>query len=166
MHHIKYIINRCGVISGPWQFGKVDQGFVSFFLWRYLNNKSITFKGYNGSGEQIRDVLHINDFNSLILRQIRNMDKINNETFNVGGGLVSYTSLKNLSKLCEKISKNTLEIKKIKESSNYDIPFYISDISKVLKFYDWKPKNNFSKIIYDNFLWQKNNMKILNKYFI
>lgn len=165
LDNIKYIINRCGVISGPWQFGKADQGFVTFFLWRYLNDKSITFKGYNGSGEQIRDVLHINDFNSLILKQVRNIDKINNETFNVGGGLVSYTSLKNLSILCEKISKNKLEIKKIKESSNYDIPFYISDISKVLKIYDWKPKNNFRKILNDNFLWQKNNMKILNKYF-
>ena len=165
LNHIKYIINRCGVISGPWQFGKIDQGFVSFFLWRYLNNQSITFRGYNGSGEQIRDVLHINDFNMLILRQIRNMDKIKNETFNVGGGLVSYTSLKNLSNLCEKISKNKLEIKKIKKTSNYDIPFYISDISKVFKFYDWKPKNNFMKILYDNFLWQKKNMSILNKYF-
>ena len=28
MHKIKYIINRLGVISGPWQFGKQDQGFV------------------------------------------------------------------------------------------------------------------------------------------
>jgi CDP-paratose 2-epimerase len=26
LYKIKYIINRCGVISGPWQFGKIDQG--------------------------------------------------------------------------------------------------------------------------------------------
>ena len=25
---MKYIINRFGVIAGPWQFGKQDQGFV------------------------------------------------------------------------------------------------------------------------------------------
>ena len=30
LYKIKYIINRLGVISGPWQFGKQDQGFVSF----------------------------------------------------------------------------------------------------------------------------------------
>ena len=27
---LKYIINRFGVIAGPWQFGKQDQGFVSY----------------------------------------------------------------------------------------------------------------------------------------
>ena len=35
---IKYLINRCGVISGPLQFGKQDQGFVSLWIWKHLNN--------------------------------------------------------------------------------------------------------------------------------
>ena len=35
--NIKYIINRCGVISGPLQFGKQDQGFVSLWVWKHLN---------------------------------------------------------------------------------------------------------------------------------
>ena len=29
----KYIINRFGVISGPLQFGKQDQGFISLWIW-------------------------------------------------------------------------------------------------------------------------------------
>jgi CDP-paratose 2-epimerase len=29
---IKFIINRCGVLSGPLQFGKQDQGFVSLWI--------------------------------------------------------------------------------------------------------------------------------------
>ena len=29
---MKYIINRFGVIAGPWQFGKQDQGFVSLVV--------------------------------------------------------------------------------------------------------------------------------------
>ena len=36
---LKYIINRCGVISGPLQFGKQDQGFVSLWVWGHLNKK-------------------------------------------------------------------------------------------------------------------------------
>ena len=36
---IKYLINRCGVISGPLQFGKQDQGFVSLWVWNHLNKK-------------------------------------------------------------------------------------------------------------------------------
>jgi dTDP-D-glucose 4,6-dehydratase len=31
LNKIKYIINRCGVISGPWQFGKIDQGTTFTF---------------------------------------------------------------------------------------------------------------------------------------
>ena len=41
MHNIKYIINRFGVISGPWQFGKVDQGFASLWLKDMLIKKII-----------------------------------------------------------------------------------------------------------------------------
>ena len=34
--NLKYIINRCGVISGPLQFGKQDQGFISLWIWRHF----------------------------------------------------------------------------------------------------------------------------------
>ena len=45
---LKYIINRCGVISGPLQFGKQDQGFVSLWIWRHLNKKNLNYIGYGG----------------------------------------------------------------------------------------------------------------------
>ena len=38
---LKFIINRFGVISGPWQFGKQDQGFVSLWVERHFNKKKI-----------------------------------------------------------------------------------------------------------------------------
>ena len=38
--NLKYIINRFGVISGPLQFGKQDQGFVSLWIWRHINKKN------------------------------------------------------------------------------------------------------------------------------
>ena len=38
--NIKFLINRCGVISGPLQFGKQDQGFISLWIWRHLNKKN------------------------------------------------------------------------------------------------------------------------------
>ena len=40
LYNIKYIINRFGVISGPWQFGKQDQGFVSLWVWKHINKKN------------------------------------------------------------------------------------------------------------------------------
>ena len=58
---MKYLINRCGVISGPLQFGKQDQGFVSLWIWQHLNKKNLSYIGYGGHGNQVRDVIHIND---------------------------------------------------------------------------------------------------------
>ena len=46
--NVKYIINRCAVISGPLQFGKQDQGFVSLWVWKHLMKKKLNYIGYNG----------------------------------------------------------------------------------------------------------------------
>ena len=40
------------------------------------------------------------------------------------------------------INKNKFKIFKKSKTSNYDVPFYISNISKVLNTYKWKPKKN------------------------
>ena len=82
---IKYLINRCGVISGPLQFGKQDQGFVSLWIWRHLNKKKLNYIGYGGHGNQVRDVLHIKDLCDLIHIQIKNLKKINNRLFTLVG---------------------------------------------------------------------------------
>ena len=60
--NIKYIINRCGLITGPGQYGKVEQGLVSLWMWRHINKIDLSYKGYNGKGIQVRDILFIEDF--------------------------------------------------------------------------------------------------------
>ena len=52
LYKIKYIINRLGVISGPWQFGKQDQGFVSLWIWKHINKKKLSYIGFGGKGSQ------------------------------------------------------------------------------------------------------------------
>jgi len=163
--NIKYIINRCGVISGPLQFGKQDQGFVSLWVSSYIFKKNLYYIGYNGSGKQMRDVLHIFDLCKLILLQIKNFNKINNLIFNVGGSNYSSTNLKSLSKICEEITGNKIKIKKVKKTSIYDIPWYCSDNSKVSKAYNWKPEKNIKDIVNDVYKWLKANKNLLKKYF-
>ena len=162
---IKYLINRCGVISGPLQFGKQDQGFVSLWVWRHLNRKNLNYIGYGGYGNQIRDVLHINDLCNLILTQIKKFNQINNKLFTVGGSNKSYTSLKNLTLICEKITKNKINIGKKPKTSIYDIPYYITSNKNVSKTYKWKPKKNIYDVVKDTYIWLSNNKKILKKYF-
>ena len=162
---IKYLINRCGVISGPLQFGKQDQGFVSLWIWNHINKKNLNYIGYGAHGNQIRDVLHINDLCNLILIQIKKFNQINNKLFTVGGSKKSYTSLKNLTFICEKITKNKLKIGKKTKTSIYDIPYYITNNNYVSKIYKWKPKKSIYDVIKDTYIWLSNNKKILKKYF-
>ncbi len=163
--NLKYIINRCGVISGPLQFGKQDQGFVSLWIWSHINKRNMSYIGYGGNGNQIRDVLHINDLCKLIFIQIKKINKINNKLFTVGGSKKSYTSLKNLTSLCEKITGNKLKFKKMSKTSIYDIPYFITDNKFVTKTYGWKPKKGIFQIVNDTFLWLSNNKIKLKKYF-
>ena len=164
-YQLKYLINRCGVISGPLQFGKQDQGFVSLWIWRHLNKKKLSYIGYGGYGNQIRDVLHIDDLSELILLQIKNINKINNKLFTVGGSKTSYTSLNQLTKLCQKITGNKIKMGKVSKTSSYDIPYYLSDNTHVSNTYRWKPKRNINQVVMDTFLWLKKNKPIIKKYF-
>ena len=162
---IRYIINRCGVISGPLQFGKQDQGFVSLWVWRHLIGKNMNYIGYGGYGNQIRDVLHINDLCDLINLQIDRFDKIYNKLFTVGGSKKSYTSLKNLTKICEKITKNKVLFTRKRSTSNYDIPYFITDNKFVSKIYGWKPKNNIKNIVSDTYNWMIENKLKIKEFF-
>ena len=160
---LKYIINRCGVISGPMQFGKQDQGFVSLWVWRHLMSKNLKYIGFGGNGHQLRDVLHINDLINLIDVQIKNFDKIYNKKLCVGGSRKSYTSLKNLTDICQKITGNKIKFKKIKKTSIYDIPYFITDNRLAKKIYNWEPKKNIIDIVKDNYKWLTDNKTNLIK---
>ena len=158
----KYIINRFGVIAGPWQFGKQDQGFVPLWVARHLFKKKLSYIGYGGNGYQVRDLLHIDDVCKIIYLQIKKLNKINNETFNIGGGPRNSISLKNLTKKCEILTKNKIEIKKISQTSDFDIPYYVTDNKKIQRFYGWLPSKNINKILSDIYFWLEKNEETRN----
>ena len=166
LYKIKYIINRLGVISGPWQFGKQDQGFVSFWIWKHMNRRKLSYNGFGGKGLQIRDVVHITDVCKLISKQIKKINSINNLTLNVGGGSKNAISLKDLTKICQKITSNRIKIFSRKVTSIYDIPYYVTDNSKVKKIYNWNPQKKISDIVKDVYKWMFLNKKVLKKYII
>ena len=107
---LKYIINRCGVLSGPLQFGKQDQGFVSLWLWSHLNKKKLNYIGYGGKGNQVRDIIHIEDVCSLIYKQIKVIKKRHNLLVDIGGGKSNAISLKEHTKKCVKVTQIKIKI--------------------------------------------------------
>jgi len=158
--NLKYIINRFGVIAGPWQFGKQDQGFIPLWVARHYLKKKLSYIGFNANGHQVRDVLHVDDVCEIIFLQIKNLKKINNMTFNIGGGIKNLISLKDLTTKCIKLTKNKISIGKIFKTSNYDIPYYVTNNSKIKRFYKWKPTKNINQILSDVYIWLINNKKV------
>src|SRR3954453_22601480 len=71
------VINRCGVIAGPWQMGKVDQGVFTFWLLAHQTGRPLKYIGYGGTGKQVRDLLHVDDLVELIERQLSAPDEWN-----------------------------------------------------------------------------------------
>ncbi len=164
VNKLKFIINRFGVIAGPWQFGKQDQGFVPLWVARHINKMKLSYIGFGGKGNQVRDVIHIDDVSNIIYLQILKFKEIYNETFNIGGGPLNAISLKNLTAKCEKITKHKIKIGSISKTSNFDIPYYVTNNSKIKKFYKWKPGKSIDQIIKDIYNWLIKN-KMVHKYF-
>ncbi len=164
LYKIKYLINRFGAISGPWQFGKQDQGFVSLWTWRHINKKKLTYIGFGGKGTQVRDVIHILDVCRLIALQIKKINKIYNLTVNAGGGKNNAISLKDLTKLCQKVTLNKVKILSKKKTSEYDVHNYVTDNTKVKKIYKWVPQKKILHIVQDVYKWMIPNKKMLRKY--
>tara|TARA_B100000795_G_C22781548_1_gene432562 strand:+ start:461 stop:1489 length:1029 start_codon:yes stop_codon:yes gene_type:complete len=162
--NIKYIINRLGVISGPLQFGKVDQGFVSLWLWRHIIKRKLKYIGYGGFGNQVRDLLHVYDLCEIIEIQIKEINSIYNRLFTIGGSTNNTISLNNLTAHCEKITNNKIKFDKIKSTSIYDIPYFVTSNKLVSKTYNWKPKRNLLEIIHDTYSWLSSAKKIIKKY--
>jgi len=157
---MKGIINRCGVISGPWQMGKVDQGFVALWSAKHMFGGDLKYIGFGGKGKQVRDVLHIDDLLRLIKIELKNMNKLSGEIFNAGGGIKSSTSLVELTELCRKATGKKVMIKKEPRTKDYDIRLYVTDNSKVTKMTGWAPKKDMETIVKDICKWLKGNKGI------
>ncbi len=163
--NLKFIINRFGVIAGPWQFGKQDQGFVPLWVAKHFLKRKLSYIGFGGKGHQVRDILHVKDACDIILIQIKKIRKINNKVFNIGGEINNSISLKDLTIKCEQLTKNKIKFKSVSKTSLFDIPYYVSDNSKLIKFYKWKPSRNIDKILMDIYNWLTKN-KIIRNYFL
>lgn len=160
---IKGVINRCGIITGPWQMGKVDQGVVVLWLARHFFKKSLSYIGYGGKGKQVRDFIHIDDLFNLLDIQINNLVKFNGKVFNVGGGRRNSFSLLELTGFCQKITGKKIKIGSIRETRPNDVRIYITDSNKVRKKTGWKPRIDLEKTLENIYEWMVTNESQLKR---
>ena len=155
--NLKTVINRCGVITGPWQMGKVDQGVVVLWVARHFWQKNLKYIGYGGLGKQVRDMLHIQDLFELIDLQAHQPEVWNGKMFNVGGGREVSFSLQELTQLCEQVTGNQIKIEQEPVTRPADLRIYLTDHTKITTFTSWYPKISPLEIINDVYEWLKAN---------
>jgi CDP-paratose 2-epimerase len=165
VYGIRGIINRCGVLTGPWQMGKVDQGVIVFWAANHIYNKQLSYFGYGGEGKQVRDILHIKDLFNLIQIQLKNIDSLNGMIFNVGGGRKISTSLYELTEICSKLTSKSMQINKVKEDRISDIRIYITDNSHVKNSTGWEPIISVNLIMEEIIQWITDNKDLLRPIF-
>lgn len=157
MFGLQTVINRCGVITGPYQMGKLDQGVVVLWMAKHFWKKSLSYVGYGGTGKQVRDMIHINDLFRIIDRQLHQIEEFNGQVFNIGGGRKISASLQELTSVCQQITGNKIPIEPVPETRKADIRLYITDNSKITGLTNWSPQLSVEQIMEDIFQWIKNN---------
>lgn len=161
VYGLKSVINRCGVIAGPWQFGKVDQGVTSLWVLAHHFGRPLRYIGYGGTGKQVRDLLHVDDLTDLIVEQVRNFESWDGWLGNVSGGLSNSVSLCELTALCEEVTGKKITIQSVPENRPADLRLYIGDCSKLFGRTVWRPKRNAHRIVQDIHAWVKEHEQAL-----
>ena len=142
---LRPVVYRCGILTGPWQMGKVDQGVITLWLARHLFGGALAHIGHGGDGHQVRDLLHIADLYDLIAPNLDGSGTEDGQTFNVGGGAATSVSLRELTRHCEELTGNTLVISTVPETRANDIWYYVTDNAKVETRTGWWPKRTLEE---------------------
>ena len=150
---LRAVINRCGVIAGPGQFGKVDQGVFTMWVASHHFNNRLRYTGFGGSGKQVRDLLHPDDLCDLLHLQLGRIGDCSGQIYNVGGGRGISVSLLELTALCRDVTRRSTDIERISDTSSVDIPLYITDTGKVRDALGWTPSRDAATIVGDIHRW-------------
>ncbi len=150
---IRYLIDRCGLLTGPWQMAKSDQGVIALWMAAHYFRRNLSYIGFDGSGRQVRDFLHVDDFCELLLEQIGDFETYQGRLFNVGGGLAFSLSLQETTRLCEEITGNRLQIAPVAETRPADVRIYLTDHRRLTAVNGWRPRRDARATLGDIFNW-------------
>jgi CDP-paratose 2-epimerase len=160
---IKAVVDRCSVVAGPWQFGKVDQGVASLWVLAHHLDRRLSYIGYGGMGKQVRDILHIDDLCELICDQLMNFDQWEGWVGNVSGGVDNAISLCELTELCREITGKEIAISSVAADRPNDVRILVADSSRLFQRTTWRPKRDLHCIVQDISNWVCGNRDALEQ---
>ncbi len=158
---VEYVINRFGVIAGPGQMGKVDQGVFALWMSRYVFGGALRYHGWGGEGKQVRDVLHIDDACDLLLAQLGAWSSVAGRTWNAGGGLANSLSLAETTALCEEITGTRVAMSSDLATHPSDVRVFLTDARALSSALGWRPARSPRVVLEDLHRWMTANAEQL-----
>ena len=145
--NLKTVVFRHSSIYGGRQYATYDQGWIGWFCKKVIEQKQSCVNGMNkneftisGTGKQVRDVLYADDLVNLYFSAYLNKEKMNGETFNIGGGYDNSLSILELIDILkEKLNFEDVLYKNIARRES-DQDYFIASIEKAKKLLNWVPK--------------------------
>jgi CDP-paratose 2-epimerase len=142
---LRTVINRCGVVAGPWQMGKIDQGVFTYWMLAHHFRRPLSYIGFGGSGKQVRDLLHVDDLVDLIDEQMSEPDAWSGRSVSL--------SLLETTELARRITGNAIDVEPSGESRPGDVPIYVSDCSALHARTAWRPRRDAERTLADIHAW-------------
>ena len=149
------VVNRFGVISGPGQFGKTDQGWVVWWAIAHWFQLELTYLGWQG--KQVRDVLFVDDMLVLLDLQIQNIGRFRGEVFNLGGGAANSISLREATTAMQEVSSRITSVGFSDQERKGDIVLYWTDNRKATREFGWRPQIDLRAGFANIFTWIREN---------
>jgi CDP-paratose 2-epimerase len=150
---LRAVVDRCGVVAGPWQMGKVDQGVFTYWMLAHRMGRPLTYLGFGGSGRQVRDLMHVDDLIELLDDQLLRPDHWDGLVANVGGGRACSLSLLEATALCRELTGREVPVTPAGADRPGDVPVYLSDCARLFAHTDWRPRRSARDTLADIAAW-------------
>jgi CDP-paratose 2-epimerase len=150
---LRTVVDRFGVLAGPWQMAHSAQGIFTHWALSHAFDKPLRYIGYGGTGKQVRDLLHVDDAAALISEQVGAPELWAGGVYNVGGGAWVSLSLREATDICSSISGNVVDVATEPRERPGDIPIYISDMTALEVVTNWRPTRGPREILEDTYRW-------------
>ena len=154
IYGLRSVVLRQSCIYGPRQFGVEDQGWVAWMIIAAQTGQPITIYG---DGRQIRDLLHVYDLNDAYDAVIQNIDTVQGDVFNLGGGAENTMSIwSEFGPRLEKFLGRAIPVAH-GDWRPGDQKVFVADVRKAQKMLNWKPKYSVENGVKQLFDWVSDN---------
>ncbi len=159
------VITRCGVVAGPWQLGKQDQGVFTHWLVSHLLGRPLAYIGFGGQGKQVRDLLHIDDLVELVLLQRDRIAEFRGDVFPAGGSTFSSLSLQEATDLCQRLTGKRIPLSAQPENRAADVIWFLTDNRRTTERLGWRPRRTAEDVLRDIRDWLGEHPELLASLF-